>query len=116
MARTRTSNDEVYKGATRPPATTVEGREKQMINLTLDVVERQLRSGEASAQVLTHYLKLATVKEEMERDNLRAQNKLLEARVQALASSANSEELAKKAIEAFTSYRPSDPDPEDYVD
>ncbi len=100
----------------RPPATTVQARENQLIGLAVDVAERQLRDGTASSQVLTHFLKLATIREEMERDKLRSENELLKARVENLASSVNSEKLYEEAIRAFTSYRPNEEDVEDYVD
>lgn len=106
MARSR--DEEVNHTPERPPATTVDGREKQMINLAVSLAEKQLREGTAATPIIAHYLKLATVREEMERDNLRATNKLLEARVETLVSSANSEELVRQAIEAFTTYKPSE--------
>lgn len=89
----------------RPPATTPEARENQLISLTTDVVERQLREGTASAQVLTHFLKLATVREGLERKKLESENALLLARVEQLGSNAKVEELYSEAIAAFTSYR-----------
>lgn len=108
MARIKANDNEEnqFPESNRPPATTVDGRERQMINLAVDVAERQLRNGTASAQVITHYLKLATVDKEIERENLRQQNKLLQAKIDSLASVANSEQLMKEAIEAFTNYRP----------
>lgn len=114
MARPR--KDEEYIAPKRPPAITVQARENQLINLAVDVAERQLRDGSASSQVITHFLKLATVREEIERDKLRAENELLKARVENLASSAKSEELYEQAIQAFTSYRPSDDIPEEYYE
>lgn len=111
MAHSR--DEEVNHASSRPPATTVDGREKQMINLAISLAEKQLREGTAATPIIAHYLKLATVREEMERDNLRASNKLLEARVEALASSANTEELTRQAIEAFTTYKPSSDDGDD---
>jgi len=107
---------EVYVGRKRPPATTIQEREDQLKSLAVDLAEIQLREGTASAQVITHYLKLATVREEIERDKLRAENELLRARVEAIQSSVNSEEIARAAIEAFTGYRPSDDIPDEYLD
>lgn len=88
----------------RPPATTVEGRENQLISLAVDLAEEQLRSGSASAQVITHYLKLATVREQLERDNLRADIELKAGRTEALGSSKRIEELYNNAIVAFRQY------------
>lgn len=99
----------------RPPATTPEARENQLISLATDVVEKQLREGTASAQVLTHFIKLATVRESLERDKLKSENALLLARVEQLGSNAKVEELYSEAIAAFTSYRGEDT-PEQYLD
>jgi hypothetical protein len=112
MARPR--KDEEYIAPKRPPATTVAARENQLIALAVDLAERQLRDGTASSQVQTHFLRLATVREEIERDKLRSENALLKARVDALASSQQSEELYQRAIEAMTSYKPSDDIPEEF--
>ena len=49
------------------PALSPEARENQMISLAVDLAEKQLIEGTASAQVITHYLKLATMKEQLER-------------------------------------------------
>jgi hypothetical protein len=99
----------------RPPATTPEARENQLIVLATDVVENQLREGTASAQVLTHFLKLATVRETLERDKLKSENELLKARVENLASNAKVEELYQQAINAFTSYK-GDEVPDEFLD
>ena len=57
----------------RPPATTPEARENQMIALAVDLAERQLLEGTASSQVITHYLKLGSTKERIEKEILEKQ-------------------------------------------
>ena len=86
------------------PARTPEAREKQMINLAIDLAEKQLREGKASSQVITHYLKLGTTKEKIERDILEKQRDLLEAKTEALKSAARIEELYENAIKAMREY------------
>ena len=54
----------------RPPATSVEARENQLISLAVDLAERQLSEGTASSQVITHYLKLGTTKDRLEKEKL----------------------------------------------
>jgi hypothetical protein len=76
-----------------------------MIALAEDLAERQLKEGKASAQVITHYLKLATGREKLERDKLEAENKLLTARVEQLASTARMEEKYDEALRAMRSYQ-----------
>lgn len=91
-------------GSPRPPATTPDGRERQLIAAAVDLAEEQIRSGTASAQVITHFLKLATVREKLEQKRLENENRLLEAKVESLASAARVEELYKNALAAMKSY------------
>lgn len=72
--------------------------------MAVDLAEKQLRDGTASAQVITHYLKLGSPREGLERDNLRLQNQLTKAKTDQIASETNKEELFAKAIEAMAAY------------
>ena len=51
-------------------ATSPEARENQLISLAVDLAEQQLRDGTASSQVISHFLKLASTKEKLEREIL----------------------------------------------
>lgn len=86
------------------PASTPEARENQMIALAMDAAEEQLRTGKASSQVITHFLKLATAKESLERAKLENENKLLQAKTESLESQKHIEELYGEAIAAMRSY------------
>ena len=77
----------------RPPATSPEARENQLINMAVDLAEQQLRDGTASSQVITHFLKLGTMKEQLEREKLMKENELLRARTESLTAAKNQEEL-----------------------
>ena len=55
------------------PALTPEARENQLISLAVDLAEKQLREGTASSQVITHYLKLGSTKERLEKEILEKQ-------------------------------------------
>ena len=55
------------------PATSPEARENQLISLAVDLAEKQLIEGTASSQVITHYLKLGSTKEKIEREILEQQ-------------------------------------------
>lgn len=89
---------------TRYPATTPEGRENQLVSLAMDLAERQMRDGTASAQVITHYLKIGSIREQMERDRLIEENKLLRAKAESVSSSSQSEASAAEALRAFRGY------------
>lgn len=86
-------------------ARTPEEREDELINLAIDVAEQQLRDGTASSQVITHYLKLGSTREKLEREKIGHENKVLEAKAKAYETSGNTESLYREAIAAFTSYR-----------
>ena len=75
------------------PALTPEARENQMIALAVDLAEKQLLEGTASSQVITHYLKLGTTKEKLEREILEKQKELIEAKTENLQSAKRIEEL-----------------------
>ena len=68
------------------PALSPEARENQMISLAVDLAEQQLRDGAASSQVITHFLKLATTKAQLEKEKLMKENELLAAKTEALQS------------------------------
>lgn len=90
---------EVYSTALTP-----EARENQLISLAVNLAEKQLREGTASSQVITHYLKLGSTKERMEKEMMQEQIKLLTAKTQALESAKHSEELYAEALAAFKRY------------
>ena len=88
----------------RAPATTPEARENQLISMAVDLAERQIMEGTASSQVITHFLKLGSMREKMEREKLAEENKLLNARTEAIQSAKKVEELYAKAIDAMRAY------------
>lgn len=87
------------------PAKTPEARENQLINLAVDEVERRLRNGTASSQILTALLKLATTKSQLELAKLRSDIALQEAKQKEMEDKANSSDLYAKALAAFKSYK-----------
>lgn len=103
MAKSELNNHQTRVKKIRP-ALTPEARENQMISLAVDLAERQLMEGTASSQVITHYLKLGTVKEQLEREKLRSEGRLLEAKVEAIKSSERIEKLYKDAVRAMQIY------------
>ena len=75
-----------------------------MISLAMDAAEKQLIEGTASSQIITHYLRLATVKYQLELESLKAENALKAAKTNAINDSREDKELYLKAIEAFSKY------------
>ena len=70
----------------------------------MDSAEKQLRDGTASSQMITHFLKLATTREQLEKEKLVHEGQLLAARVEALEAQQRSEEMYAKALDAMRSY------------
>lgn len=89
---------------TDSPALTPEAREQQLIAKAERLAEKQLEDGTASAQVITHYLKLATTRERIEREILERQKDLITAKTEALQSAAKIESLYEEAMDMFRKY------------
>lgn len=105
MARTsKESASKTQISVTQMPALSPEEREQQMISLATTLAERQLREGTASSQVITHYLKLGTLREQEELEKIRKENELLEAKRETLKNAVYTKELVEEAIESFKTY------------
>lgn len=102
----------------RPPATTPEGREQQLIALAMEATEKRIRNGTASAQELVHFLKAGSPTAKLERQILEKQKELLAAKTAAIDSQRRVEELYTNALSAMRAYS-GDPEKEkdnDYED
>jgi len=87
-----------------PPALTEEALENIMFMKATELAYQQMCDGTASSQVITHYLKLGSTKERIEREILEKQKDLLIAKTDSIKNSEVSETMYKEAIEAFRSY------------
>lgn len=97
------------------PALSPEARENQLISLAVDLAEQQLIDGSASSQVITHFLKLGTTKAELEKEKLKQENKVLEAKAKAIESAEESKILYENALKAMRNYAGYG-DPDEYND
>lgn len=88
----------------RRPATSPEGREDQLIDLAVDLAEKQLMEGTASSMVIAHFLKMGSGKERLEREKLRRENEHLRAKTEALESTKRIESLYQEAMSAWRGY------------
>lgn len=117
MAKVNTKKSSDKSSKIRP-ALTAEARENQLIYLATDLAEQQLRDGTASSQVITHYLKLGSTKERIEKEILEKQKELISAKTEALQASKRVEELYANAISAMRKYsgngEEEEDEPEDY--
>lgn len=93
------------KGITKSrPGLTPESRENQLISLAIDLAEKQLREGTASSQVISHFLKLGSTNNMLEKTILEKQTALLTAKTEAIKSGKVIEELYTNALAAMRSY------------
>lgn len=100
----------------RRVATTPEEREKQLQALAFDLAERHLEKGTASSQLVTQLLKGGGIREQLELERLRNENRLLNARIDGMEAAARMEASIEEALRAFKSYQGEeveDPDPDD---
>lgn len=101
----------------RPPATTPEARENQLISKAYNLAEQQIEAGTASAQVISHFLKRGSTREKLEEERLLMENELTAVKIEALAAQQRIEELYSEALSAMSSYQGrSAPEPDDDYD
>lgn len=86
------------------PGLTPESRENQLISLAIDLAERQLIEGTASSQVISHFLKLGSTNNMLEKAILEKQTALLTAKTEAIKSGKVIEELYTNALAAMRKY------------
>lgn len=101
---TRRTNSSKSQTSRRRPARTPEDRENQLIAQAVDLAERQLQEGTASAQVITHYLKLGSSREKLEQQRLANEVDLLKIKREAIESEKRVEEMYVEALNAMRSY------------
>ena len=118
MPRKKQQFEETVALTLPPPATTLEGREEQLISAAMDLVERRIHDGTASAQETVHFLKLASTKNQVEQQKLESEVAMLQARIKEAESRQNSDDVYARALQAFRGYSgldPVDPDAEEEI-
>lgn len=75
-----------------------------MISLAVDLAEKQLIAGTASSQVISHFLKLGSTKERLEKEILEKQKELITAKTESIHSAKKVEELYTNALNAMRTY------------
>lgn len=79
-------------------------REQYLINLSLNLVEQRLLDGTASSQETTHFLKLASRREQKELEKLEKDIELANSKIKSMESLQSAEKLFSDAIDAFQMY------------
>lgn len=83
---------------------TPEQLENQAVALAYDVAIQQMKDGTASSQIITHFLKIGSEKDQLEKSKLIEEHKLLQAKTEAIASAADTKELYSQALDAMRRY------------
>lgn len=81
-----------------------EAKENYLISMAYKLAEERLKNGTASSQMITHFLKLGSQREELEKDRIRSDMNLAKAKIKKIEAEATSQELFEKALAAFASY------------
>lgn len=87
-----------------PPTITDDARRNQLINMAFDLLEQRLLDGTATSQEVTTLIKMSTERARIELEILRANKELALAKTEQIKAIANSDEIARRAIEAMRRY------------
>lgn len=89
----------------RKPAQTVEDRENELVKSATDLAAKQLLEGTASPSVITHFLRLGSVREQLERRKLLKENEMMDVKMAAIEASERREQEYAEAINALRRYK-----------
>ena len=96
----------------RPPCRTPEDEENYMIEISMREAERKILEHKASSQLLTHFLKKASVKERLEKEKLEAEVELLKAKRKSLETQEVLQQMYAEAMKYFAIYTGQDDEEE----
>lgn len=88
----------------RRRARTPEERENQLMDLAVNLAEKQLAEGTASAMLITHYVRMASQKARLEQEKLQKEIDFLRAKTDAYEVDRQSNEKYERALKAFSLY------------
>lgn len=101
MPRNKQSSDQTSGNR---PFLNPEAEENYLISLAHNLVAERLRNGTATSQEVVHFLNRGSRKEQLERERLEEENKLLRAKTEALQSQKRMDDLYLEAINAMKRY------------
>lgn len=97
-------NSDTKKKSSSRATMSPEAFENRLINKAYKAVEKRIDSGEATAAELVHFLRQGSIREQLELEKMKKENKLLEAKTESIASQKEVKELYANAINAFRRY------------
>lgn len=81
-----------------------EAQETKLVALALKQAQIHLEEGTASSQIVTHFLRLGSLKAQVELEKLELENRLLEEKIQAERSGQQLNEMFGEVLAALKSY------------
>lgn len=90
--------------STSRPVMSPEAYENRLINKAYKAVEKRIDSGEATAAELVHFLRQGSIREQLELEKMKKENKLLEAKTESIETQKEIKALYSDAISAFRRY------------
>lgn len=81
-----------------------EALENKLIELAFRQAQGQLEDGSASSQIVTHFLRLGSIRAKIELEKLELENRLLEEKIQAEQSGQRLNEMFGEVLAALKSY------------
>ena len=87
-----------------PKARSEEELEKRGIGLATNLAIEQMRDGTASSQIITHFLKIGSLKEQLELKKIEYEISLLEAKTKAIKSQEEQDKKYDEVMKAIASY------------
>ena len=87
-----------------PPARSEEELEKRGVGLANNLAIKQMQEGTASSQIITHFLKVGSLKEQLELKKIEYEIELLKARKDEIKSQAEQDRKYDEVMKAIASY------------
>lgn len=106
MAAKKKSDDE--DRTPRRPPTSRKAQQAYMENLAMQIAEKQMRDGDASSQVITHFLRSASTRGQIEELKLQHEIELMKAKKSQIESQEQLQKMFQEAIEKMGSYQMED--------
>lgn len=93
-----------------------EAQETKLVALALNQAQKYLEEGTASSQIVTHFLRLGSIRAQVELEKLELENRLLEEKILAERSGQELNEMFAEVLIALKSYSysPGAPDADVY--
>lgn len=96
-----------------PPALTPEAKESRIVAKAMDMAEEMIDNRTASSQILVHFLKLGTVRAELELEELRHKTALTKAKTDEIESNKQNKQFYEEVMKHMKMYTGVDED-DDY--